>query len=153
MRLNVQTDFALRLLMHLAVNGGTLVTIAEIADRYAISRNHLMKVAHLLGRAGFVETVRGRAGGLRLSMAAKDIRVGDVVRRMESDFTLVECFQDGRSECLITPACKLKGVLHEAMAAFLAVLDQRSIRDLVTRNTSLKALLARDAACDVAPGI
>ncbi len=146
MRLNVQTDYALRMLMHLAVNRDTLVTIAEVAERFQISRNHLMKVAYILGQEGFVEAVRGRSGGLRLGRPPEDIRIGDVVRRMEGDFALVECFQGGKGECLITPACKLKGVLHEAMAAFLAVLDEYSIRDLVTRNPGLKTLLASEAA-------
>lgn len=146
MRLNVQTDYALRLLMHLAVNKDALVTIAETADHYRISRNHLMKVAYILGREGFVETVRGRSGGLRLARPAREIGVGDVVRRMEGDFALVECFQDGKGECLITPACKLKGVLHEAMAAFIATLDQYSIHDLTARNPGLKTLLASEAA-------
>ncbi len=145
-RLNVQTDFALRLLMHLSVNSAELVTIADIAERFAISRNHLMKVAYILGREGFVETVRGRSGGLRLARPAREIRVGDVVRRMESDFALVECLQDGKSECLITPACKLKGVFQAAMAAFHAALDQYSIHDLTARNPALRTLLASEAA-------
>ncbi len=146
MRLNVQTDYALRLLMHLAVNRGKLVTIAEVSERYAISRNHLMKVAHALGREGFVETVRGRAGGLRLAKPAQEIKVGDVVRRMEGDFAIVECFQNGKGECLVTPACKLKGVLHEALGAFLATLDDYSIQNLVARNPGLRTLLASEAA-------
>lgn len=146
MRLNVQTDYALRLLMHLAVNPDALVTIAEAADRYGISRNHLMKVAHILGREEFIETVRGRSGGLRLARPAREICVGDVVRCIEGDFALVECFQDGKEECLITPACKLKGVLHQAMAAFLTVLDQYTIHHLVTRNPDLKILLGSEAA-------
>ncbi|MCA8895685.1 MAG: RrF2 family transcriptional regulator [Agrobacterium albertimagni] len=146
MRLNVQSDYALRLLMHLAVNDDALVTIAEIASRFDISRAHLMKVAHILGQEGLIETVRGRSGGLRLARSAQDVSVGAVVRRMEGDFALVECFQGGKGECLITPACKLKGVLHEAMVAFLAVLDQYTIHDLVTRNSGLKKLLAFEAA-------
>lgn len=146
MRLNMQTDYALRLLMLLAVNTDALVTIAAVADRFSISRNHLMKVAHTLGKAGVVETVRGRAGGLRLARPASEIIVGDVVRQMEGDFALVECFQGGKGECLITPACRLKGALQEAMSAFLATLDGYSIRDLTTRNTPLASLLKTEAA-------
>ncbi len=146
MRLNVQSDYALRLLMHLAVNRDTLVTIAEVAERFQISRNHLMKVAYILGREGFVEAVRGRSGGLRLGRPPEDIRIGDVVRRMEGDFALVECFQGGKGECLITPACRLKGALHKAMAAFLAALDQYTLHNLVTRNPDLKILLGSEAA-------
>src|SRR5690606_39368039 len=85
MRLNLQSDYALRLLTHLAIHRDRLVTVAEVASRFRISQNHLMKVAHLLGRAGFIETVRGRSGGLRLAGDPAAIRVGDVVRQMEGD--------------------------------------------------------------------
>ena len=146
MRLNLQSDYALRLLMRLAVNDGALVTIADTAERYAISRNHLMKVANSLAREKLIASVRGRSGGLRLARPADRIMVGDVVRRMEGDFALVECFQGGKSECAITPACRLKGVLHEAMEAFMGVLDQYSLHDLVARNGALKKLLIVEAA-------
>ncbi len=140
MRLNVQSDYALRLLMHLAVNNSTLCTIADVADRYGISKNHLMKVAHTLGKEGYIETLRGRTGGLRLTRPAADIMLGDVVRSMETDFALVECFQDG-NECLVTPACRLKGVIGKAVDAFLSVFDEYSLDDLVRRNPQLKSLL------------
>ena len=90
MRLNLQSDYALRVLTHLDVRRGELVTIKEIADRFRISQNHLMKVAYLLGREGFIETVRGRSGGLRLIRRSDTIRIGDVVRSMENDLALVE---------------------------------------------------------------
>jgi len=146
MRLNVQSDYALRLLMDLAVNRDRLMTIADVAERFGISKNHLMKVANTLGRNGAIETVRGRAGGLRLGRPASEITVGEVVRCMEGDFAIVECFQGGKGQCLITPACRLKGVLHEAMEAFLAVLDRYTIEDLVKRNPALAALLDMEAA-------
>lgn len=146
MRLNLQTDYALRLMMHLAVNTDRLCTIADVAERFSISKNHLMKVAHVLGRDGYIETVRGRSGGLTLARPAGDINIGDIVRNMEADFALVECFQGGAGECVITPACKLKGVLSEAVEAFLAVLDQYSLDDLVRRNAKLRALLIEEAA-------
>lgn len=146
MRLNVQSDYALRLLMDLAVNRDRLMTIADVAERFGISKNHLMKVANTLGRNGAIETVRGRAGGLRLGRPASEITVGEVVCCMEGDFAIVECFQGGKGQCLITPACRLKGVLHEAMEAFLAVLDRYTIEDLVKRNPALKALLDMEAA-------
>jgi len=139
-RLNVQSDYALRLLMHLAVNNSTLCTIADVADRYGISKNHLMKVAHTLGKEGYIETLRGRTGGLRLTRSAADIMLGDVVRSMETDFALVECFQGG-NECLVTPACRLKGVIGKAVEAFLSVFDEYSLDDLVRRNPQLKSLL------------
>lgn len=146
MRLNLQTDYALRLLMHLAVNDDTLSTITDIATRYDISKNHLMKVAHILGREGIIETVRGRTGGLRLAGSAKEINVGEIVRLMEADLAIVECFQDGSGECLITPACRLKGVFSEALEAFLAVLDQYSIDELTRRNSKLRDLLQTEVA-------
>ncbi|MCK5746946.1 MAG: Rrf2 family transcriptional regulator [Oricola sp.] len=146
MRLNLQTDYALRLLMHLAVNEDRLCTIADVAERYGISKNLLMKVAHLLGREGFIETVRGRTGGLRLGLPADHINVGDVVRRMEADFAIVDCFEGGAGQCMITPSCRLKGVLNEALKAFLAVLVGYTLVDLARRNPRLNALLKEEAA-------
>lgn len=146
MKLNLQTDFALRLLMHLAVNKDHLCTIADIAERYSISKNHLMKVAHTLAHEGLVKSVRGRSGGLRLKRQASQIVVGDVVRLMETDLALVECFQGGAQTCLITPACKLKGVLAEAIDAFLSTLDNYTLDDLVRQNLKLRDLLSAEAA-------
>ena len=146
MRLNVQTDYALRMLMQLAVNEDNLVTIAEVAARYKISKNHLMKVAQALTNNGYVESIRGRSGGLRLALPADEINLGDIVRTMEADLALVECLQSSDSPCIITPSCRLKGVLKEAMNAFLDVLDQYTIDDLVRRNTSLRTLLHVEAA-------
>ena len=146
MRLNVQSDYALRLLMHLAVRDGELLTIAEVAERFQVSKNHLMKIASLLAREGYIEAARGRSGGLRLAKPAKQVRVGEVVRSTEADFAIVECFQDGKSQCLITPCCKLQRVLGEAVEAFLAVLDRYTLDDLVRRNPDLRLLLGKDAA-------
>lgn len=146
MRLTVHSDYALRLLMCLGVAEGERVTIADVAERYAISKNHLMKVAHALTRGGLVEGVRGRSGGLRLARAAEDIRVGAVLRAVEGDFALVECFQADGGACRITSACRLAGVLAEARDAFLAVLDRYSLADLVAENEALKALLQEAAA-------
>ncbi len=146
MRLNVQSDFALRLLMYLAVNPDSLCTIAEIATHYRISKNHLMKVALALSHNGVVESVRGRAGGLRLNRVPGEISVGDVVRKMEADFAIVECFQEDGGKCLITPACRLMGVMGEAVKAFLAVLDRYTIADLVDENPALSDLLKREVA-------
>jgi len=146
MRLNLQTDYALRLLMHLAVNDDALSTIAEVAERYDISKNHLMKVAHVLGSKNVIETVRGRTGGLRLAQPAREINVGTIVRLMEADLAVVECFQGGADKCLITTACRLKGIFNEALTAFLSVLDQYSIDDLTSRNVKLRALLLTEVA-------
>ena len=145
MRLDKQTDYSLRVLMFLAANNDRLSTIAEIAGRFEISEAHLMKVVYRLGKAGFVETVRGRSGGMRLAGDGSTIRVGDVVRQMESDLAPVECLRDS-GNCLITSCCRLKGVLTKAMAAFLAVLDDYSIADLAKDNHALARMLGERAA-------
>ena len=146
MRLNVQSDYALRLLMQLAVQDGELVTIAEVAERFGVSKNHLMKIASVLARQGYIESARGRSGGLRLARPAEKISVGEVIRCTEADFAIVECFQEGKSQCLITPCCRLQRVLGEAVEAFLAVLDRYSLEDLVRRNPELRLLLGKGAA-------
>jgi Rrf2 family nitric oxide-sensitive transcriptional repressor len=144
-RLNLQTDYALRLLMHLAANKQGLVTIAEVANRFRISRAHLMKVAFLLGRGGFVETVRGRSGGLRLAREAREIQVGDVFRFMEGDAELVGCVGSAQGDCVVAKTCRLRGVLGEALAAFIGVLDRYTLADL-TANPKIVALLRGKAA-------
>ena len=145
MRLNVQTDYALRMLMFLAARDDTTVTTAEIADRFEISQNHLTKVAQALAREALVETARGRQGGLRLARPAGEISVGEVVRALEADFAIATCFDGGKGNCLIFSACRLRGVFQNALEAFLATLDEVTIHDLVTLNGDLKTLLARPA--------
>lgn len=130
MRLTNFSDYALRVLMYAAVRDGALVTIEETADRYGISRTHLMKVANLLTRSGYLTAVRGRTGGLRLGKSPDKIGLGDVVRATEPDFDLVECFAAG-GRCRITPNCRLRGVLGEALAAFVSTLDRYTLADLV----------------------
>ena len=142
MRLTVYTDYSLRMLMYLAVKGdGGPATIAEVASAYGISKAHLNKVAHRLGQAGYVETMRGKGGGLRLARPAEAIGLGDVVRRVEPDMALVPCFEPVHAPCPIVPACGLRGALYEARQAFLAVLDRYSLADLVRRRVELGALL------------
>jgi Rrf2 family nitric oxide-sensitive transcriptional repressor len=142
MRLTVYTDYALRMLMYLAVKDDGLATISEIAGSYDISRNHLMKVAHQLGVAGYVETVRGRSGGLRLAKPADAIRLGDVVRGTEPDMALVTCFKPVDAPCAIKPSCVLRRALERAGAAFLDVLDGYTLADLVKPRAPLRGLLA-----------
>ncbi|MEJ6528417.1 MULTISPECIES: Rrf2 family transcriptional regulator [Exiguobacterium] len=138
MRLTQTCDYALRTLMYSATFSHRLVTIQEVADQYNISKNHVMKVVYELGKYGYLESVRGRGGGFRLARPMDDINVGEVVRTMEP-FELVECFGEGR--CVIAPACDLRGVLNEAMLAFLHVLDRYTIADLVVNRTNELALL------------
>ncbi len=138
MKLTRYTDYALRVLMHLAARPERLSSIAEIARAYGISHNHLMKVVHDLRKEGYVAAVRGRSGGFRLGRPAAEINVGAVVRHTEEGFDLVEC-----GSCLIAPACGLTGVLNEALRAFMATLDGYSLADLVaSRAEALAALFA-----------
>lgn len=144
MRLTVYTDYSLRMLMYLAVKDERRATIAEVAQAYGISKAHLTKVAHQLGMAGYVDTARGKGGGLGLARPAAAISLGDVIRHTEPDMALVPCFERGHSACPIVPACGLQGALREARAAFLAVLDSYTLADLVQRRAELAGLL--DAA-------
>ena len=125
------SDYSLRVLIYLAVDSDRLVTIEEIARSYDISKAHLMKVVHQLGLRGYLETVRGRGGGLRLARRPEEIRVGDVVRSTEENMALVECFEPASSQCVIEPMCGLRSVLSEALTAFLAVLDRYTLADLL----------------------
>ena len=141
MRLTVYSDYALRTLMYLAVKDDELATIAEIAQTYGISKNHLMKVAHALGVAGYVETVRGRGGGLRLAMPREAITLGEVVRQTEPDMALVPCFAPIDDECAIVRCCLLRGALTKASDAFFEVLDSYSLADLVRPRSQLRKAL------------
>lgn len=130
MRLTDFSDYSLRLLMYAATQADRLITIEETAAIYGISRAHLMKVANQLTRAGFLKSVRGRSGGLSLARRPESIRLGDVLRATEPDFALVECFRAG-NRCVITPRCRLRGVLREALAAFSGTLDRYTLADLL----------------------
>lgn len=130
MRLTTLTDYALRLLMHVAQQPGRLCTIGEVAQRYGISEAHLMKVTHRLALGGWIETVRGRGGGMRLARPARSIRLGEVVRDMESDFALVDCLGRG-TPCVLDGRCLLAGVLDGALAAFHRHLDRHTLQDLL----------------------
>ena len=137
MRLKSYTDYALRVLMHLAAQPDRLSSISEIARTYRISQNHLMKVVHDLRKEGYLDAVRGRTGGIRLARPASEIGLGEVVRHTEGGFDLVDC-----GSCVIAPACGLTGALREALKAFMAVLDRYSLEDLVAnRQAGLRELL------------
>lgn len=136
MRLTVFTDYALRVLMYLAVNPERRVTIRDIAEAYGISRNHLMKVVNKLTRADLIEASRGVNGGLMLARSPEAIIVGDVVRKTEDEIALVECFRP-ENRCIITPECVLKNVFAEAQSALLAVLDRYTLADLIEPRTRL----------------
>ena len=142
MRLTVYTDYALRMLMYLALKEDELATIAEISVSYGISKNHLMKIAHQLGVAGYVETVRGRGGGLRLARRIEAIGLGEVVRFTEPDMAIVSCFKPIDAPCAIRPSCVLRQALQKSHDAFMSVLDDYTLRDLVRPRGRLLGLLA-----------
>jgi len=127
--------------MYAALKPGALITIQEVAEAYGISKNHLTKVAFDLGRAGFLETLRGRGGGLRLAKKPKEIGLGDVLRVTESRSVLVECFNPKTNSCVISAPCRLKGVLARALKAWFAVLDEYTLADLTEKNSALSRLL------------
>ncbi len=132
MRLTDYTDYTLRVLMFCALHPQRSVTIAELADSHAVSKNHLMKIVNDLARQGLLQTTRGRGGGLRLLKPADEIRIGDVVRQTETDFRLVECFDKAHDTCTLTPNCQLKAVFGSALQSYLAELDKVTLAD-VTR--------------------
>lgn len=142
MKLTAFTDYSLRTLMYLAAGPGRRATIAEIATAYGISEHHLTKVAHGLGRHGWLANVRGHGGGLQLAMAAQRIGVGAVVRQAQGSDAPAACFAAERAPCKLDGACRLRGVLGEALQAFYAVLDRYTVADLVGDPQALSRLLA-----------
>ena len=141
-RLTVYTDYSLRTLLYLALRDADyLATIQEIADTYNISKNHLMKVTYELGKLGYIDTIRGRGGGIRLAVDPSSITIGQVVRQTEDDFNIVECFNHEQNLCIISPACKLKHILYDAMQAYLNVLDQYTLADVAQNKDELLELL------------
>lgn len=142
MRLTMYTDYSLRVLLFLGIKGTEeLSTVQEISDTYNISKNHLTKVVHELGKMGLIETIRGRGGGIRILVKPDQINIGATIRKTEDDFHLVECFNCATDQCVITNVCKLKGVLHEALAAYFNVLDQYTLADFVENNDGLASIL------------
>lgn len=131
MRLTLYTDYSLRVLLYLANSPDKIVTISELADFYKISRNHLVKVVHELGLNGYLQTTRGKHGGVRLARPAEEIGVGEVIRNTEPDFDLLECLNPEIDQCVITRACTLKSVLFTARDNFLGELDKYTLADLV----------------------
>jgi Rrf2 family transcriptional regulator, nitric oxide-sensitive transcriptional repressor len=140
-KLTAFTDYSLRVLILLACKSERRATISEIARTYGISEHHLTKVVHALGKAGWVETVRGKGGGLALAMPPAEIRVGDVVREAEGPAMPAACFGAAGGGCSIAPVCHLQGVLREAVEAFQAVLDRYTLEDLVSNRQALASLL------------
>ncbi len=141
MRLITFTDYTVRVLIYLGINQERLATVAELAESYEISRNHLTKVVHFLGRLGYVETLRGRGGGIRLACSPEEINLGQLVRETEKKTIIVECFNQDSSQCKIASACRLIDILNEAQDAFFAVLDTYTLHDLIVNPRSLHKLI------------
>lgn len=147
MRLTKWTDYTLRVLMHCAAtrHRSTPLTISEIAERHDISRSHLMKIVMTLSSLGWIESIRGRGGGIRLLVNADELTIGEVVRQTETDFNMVECFDNDTNTCRLNGRCRLKSVLQEATQSYLRVLDDVRLSDLLPNASGahpLKRLLA-----------
>ena len=145
MRLTLQTDYALRVLIHAGIQQGKLSTIAEIARQFDISRAHVMKVVHRLGQLGYLETIRGKGGGVRLAREPALINVGAVIRDVEQELGVLGCLEERPGYCRIERGCVLRGALRDATNAFLATLDRLTLADLVRPRQSLARLIAIDA--------
>ena len=168
MRLTTYSDYALRCLIYLATQEDKerLMNIQDIADVYDISKNHLTKIVHQLATLGYIESVRGRNGGIRLAKEPATINIGKVIRQTEADFSIVDCFtpiteegvialpKSGKSPeeklsikkqmelCKISPVCKLKHVFYEATHSFLSVLDQYTLADITENKVELNMLFS-----------
>jgi Rrf2 family nitric oxide-sensitive transcriptional repressor len=141
MQLTYYTDYSLRVLMYLAIRRDRIANIAEIADCYGISRNHLIKVVHNLARGGFIKTYRGKGGGIELARDLEDINIGEVVRYTEGPLKPVECFDLRRNRCVIANVCGLAEVIAKAVDSFFTTLDRYTLADLVTRRERLSKIL------------
>lgn len=141
MHLTKYTDYALRILIFLAVKDQAPTTVKEIAKTYDISRNHLVKIVHQLSIEGLIITERGRAGGIRLAKPASEINIGAVVRLTEDDLEIAECFNDPTNTCIISGQCGLKGALMRALAVFLRELDNYTLADFTVYNNGLAQVL------------
>jgi Rrf2 family transcriptional regulator, nitric oxide-sensitive transcriptional repressor len=124
------TDYAIRVLMHAAFNPDRLVTIEETATAQSISRAHVKKVVMMLSRTGYLRGVRGRTGGFTLALPPEEIDLGELVRRTEPDFGIVECLRPG-NRCVLTPGCGLPPILKRAVRAFLETLEGHSLGDIM----------------------
>lgn len=141
MQLTQFTDYSLRALIYIALRK-ELCTINDIANAYAISSNHLLKIIHNLSKMGVIKTIRGKSGGIMMSQAPSDINLGELVIKLEPHFDLVPCFNKEKANCCIAPACKLKRILYTAKENFLAVLKEYTLADILDNHLDLKELLS-----------
>lgn len=141
MQLTMYTDYALRVLMALGAVAPDKLTVGQISEAYGISLNHLLKVVQHLSALGYTETLRGKAGGVRLARAPEEIRLGAIVRELEPELGLVSCLRTGEAPCVIAPVCRLRSVLQEATARFLSELDQHTLADFLKPKARIQQLL------------
>lgn len=138
MQMTAYSDYSLRVLMHAALCSGRRVTVDEVANAHGISRNHLVKIVHELGRNGYLETRRGVDGGFTLARSPEEIGVGDIIRLGEKSEKVIECADRREGPCRIRSVCRLKGMFDEAAEAFFKVLDAYSLADLVAKPSALR---------------
>ena len=139
MLLTKHTDLSLRVLMHLSLQQGEMSTVKEVAEKYHVSQNHLVKVVHTLASLGYIQSIQGRGGGIKLAEKTANVSVGEIVRVMENTLEVFDCVG---SNCPIAPSCILSVAVNEATHAFLQVLDNYEIRDLVTNRSQLLKLIS-----------
>lgn len=140
MELSRFTDYSLRTLIYAGIHPDRIITVPEVAGAYGLSKNHLVKIAHKLGKTGFLQVVRGRYGGFRLGAPPEEINLGEVVRACEN-LALVECLAEDGGSCPINGACALKGIIKEARDAFLETFDRYTLADLIrSKQAMLKKL-------------
>jgi Rrf2 family transcriptional regulator, nitric oxide-sensitive transcriptional repressor len=144
MRVTLQTDYSLRVLMYAATKGERLSRIDEIAESFGISKNHLMKVVYELGKRGYLKTIRGRNGGIRLMRKPSQINIGTVVRETEKDLSMLGCLAGEAGFCCVEQVCVLRRAFRDAAQAFIAVLDRYTVEDLIKPKASLAKLLQID---------
>lgn len=133
MQLTIFTDYGLRTLMFLASRPDRLCSVKEVAEAYGISRNHLVKVVHRLAQLGYIESSKGKGGGIKLAKAPEKLKLGELVRALEPHMNIVECFSRETNTCRIAPTCRLKHYLSDAQQAFLSSLDKRTLADTVVQ--------------------
>lgn len=141
MHLTKFTDFSLRVLIFAAIKEPELASIKQVAEAFNVPETHLKKVVHVLSLGGYLDSVRGKGGGFRLAREPAAIKLGEVVRYTESDFKIVECFDEDTNCCRISSACTLKFVLKEAVESFFGVLDRYSLADLIEPKAAVRRLL------------
>ena len=144
MRLTKQTNYAVRILMYCAANPGALSRISDISKAYNLSETFLFKILKPIADNGYVESVRGRNGGVRLGKPAQEISLLDIVRVTEDNFSMADCFDNDTSNCPLVSACSLNSAWSEALSAFFAVLEKYTIADLVKPNDNINILLGID---------